>query len=121
MSIKKGLESMDSFFQRIKEVRDKLGAVVVCVDEEKLIHLVLEALPSEYDAFYSAIGTRNDILTLEELNTLLNAKERSIKKRSIALDLGDSSSLAMAVNQFHQFNQGQGRGRGKNGNNRGRV
>ena len=121
MSIKKGLESMDSFFQRIKEVRDKLGAVVVCVDEEELIHLVLEALPLEYDAFCSAIRTRNDILTLEESNTLLNAEERSIKKRSIALDLKDSSSLAMVVNQFHQFNQGQGRGRGKNGNNRGRV
>ena len=120
MSIKKGLESMDSFFQRIKEVRDKLGAVVVCVDEEELIHLVLEALPSKYDAFCSAIRTRNDILTLEESNTLLNAEERSIKKRSIALDLRDSSSLAMAINQFHQFNQGQGRGRGKNGNNRGR-
>ena len=120
MSIKKGLESMDSFFQRIKEVRDKLGAVVVCVDEEELIHLVLKALPSEYDAFCFAIRTRNDILTLEESNTLLNAEERSIKKRSIALDLRDSSSLAMAINQFHQFNQGQGRGRGKNGNNRGR-
>ena len=120
MSIKKGLESMDSFFQRIKEVRDKLGAVVVCVDEEELIHLVLEALPSEYDAFCSAIRTRNDILTLEELNTLLNAEERSIKKRSIASDLRDFFSLAMAINQFHQFNQGQGRGRGKNGNNRGR-
>ena len=120
MSIKKGLESMDSFFQRIKEVRDKLGAIVVFVDEEELIHLVLEALPSEYDAFYSAITTRNDILTLEESNTLLNAEERSIKKRSIALDLKDSSSLAMVVNQFHQFNQGQGRGRGKNGNNKGR-
>ena len=32
MSLKKGLESMNSFFQRIKEIRDKLGAVVVCVD-----------------------------------------------------------------------------------------
>ena len=34
MSIKKGSKSMDSFFQRIEEVRDKLGAVAVCVDEE---------------------------------------------------------------------------------------
>ena len=65
---------MDSFFQRIKEIRDKLGAVAVCVNEEELIHLALEALPSEYDAFCSVIRTRNNVLTLEELNTLLNSE-----------------------------------------------
>ena len=74
MSIKKISESMDSFFQRIKEVRDKLGAVAVYVDKEELIHLALKALPPEYDTFCSAIKTRNDILTIEELNTLLNTK-----------------------------------------------
>ena len=63
--------------------------------------------------FFSAIRTGNDVVTLEELNTLLNAEKRSIKKRS---DLRDSSSFAMAVNQFNQsFN----RGKGRNGNNRG--
>ena len=107
---------MDSFFQRIKEIRDKLGAIVVYVDEEELIHLALEALPPKYDAFCSAIKTRNDILTIEELNTLLNAEERSIKKRSTHSNLRDSSSFAMAANQF---NQSFTKGRGKNGNNRG--
>ena len=102
MSIKKVSESMDSFFQRIKEVRDKLGAVAVCVDEEELIHLALEALPPEYDAFCYAIRTRNDVLTIEELNTLLNAEERSIKKRSNHSIFRDSTSFAMAVNQFNQ-------------------
>ncbi|KAL0008681.1 hypothetical protein SO802_010183 [Lithocarpus litseifolius] len=109
MNLKKGPESMNTFFQRIKEVCDKLGAVAVCVDEEELIRLALEALPSKYDVFCSAIRTRNYVLTLEELNTLLNAEERSIKKRS---DLRETSSFAMTVNQFNQsFN----RGRGKNG------
>ena len=89
---------MDSFFPGIKEIRDKLGVVAICVDEEELIHLALEALPPKYNTFRSAIRTRNDILTLEELNTLLNAKEKSIKKR---LDLRDAHSLAMAVNHFN--------------------
>lgn len=66
MSLKKSSECIDSFFQRIKEIRDKLGVVVVCVDEEELILLALEALPYEYDAFCSAIKTGNDILTLKE-------------------------------------------------------
>jgi len=70
MSLKKGSESMNTFFQWIKEIRDKLGAVAVCVDDEELIHLAFEALPPEYDAFCSAILTRNDVVTLEELNTI---------------------------------------------------
>ena len=66
LSIKKGPESIDTFFQRFKEARDKLSSVAVFIDEEELIHLVLEALPREYDAFYSTIRSRNDVLTLEE-------------------------------------------------------
>ena len=64
LSIKKGFESIDSFFQRIKEVRNRLSSVVVVIDEEELIHLVLEALPQEYGAFCLAIRTRNDVFTL---------------------------------------------------------
>ena len=81
LSIKKGSESIDNFFQIIKEVRDKLSSVAIFIDEEELIHLALEALPLEYDAFYSAIRTRNDVFSIEELNTLLNVKERAIKKK----------------------------------------
>ena len=44
--------------------------MAVCVDQEELIHLALEALPQEYDACCSAIQTRNDVVTLEELNTV---------------------------------------------------
>ena len=56
--------------------------MAVCFDKEELIHLALEVLPPIYDPFCSAIRTRSDVVTLEELNTLLNAEERSIKKRS---------------------------------------
>ena len=51
MNLKKGSKSMNTFFQRIKEILDKLGVVTVCVDEE-LIRLALEALPPENDAFF---------------------------------------------------------------------
>ena len=80
MSLKKGSESMNTFFQRNKEIRDKLGVVTVYVDVEELIYLALEAFPPKYDAFCSTIQTRSDVVTIEELNPLLNAKERSIKK-----------------------------------------
>lgn len=45
LNLKKGPKSMNTLFQRIKEICDKLGVVAVCVDEEELIHLALEALP----------------------------------------------------------------------------
>ena len=114
MSIKKGSESIDSFFQRIKEVRDRLSSVAVVIDEEELIHLVLEALPQEYGAFCSAIRTRNDVFTLEELNTLLNAEERAIKKKYEARD----TSMVLVLQSG--FNQNNNRGRGRNGNQKGR-
>ena len=114
LSIKKGPESMDNFFQRIKEARDRLSSVAVLVDEEELIHLVLEALPNEYSAFCSAIRTRNDIVTIEELNTLLNAEERAIKKKS------ETMNTPMAMFLQSGFHHNTTRGRGRNGNQRGR-
>ena len=97
LSIKKGPESMDNFFQRIKEVRDRLSSVAVFVDEEELIHLVLEALPHEYNAFCYANRTRNDVVTIGELNTLLNAEERSLKKKSEIRDIARDIAMAMIL------------------------
>ena len=51
---------------------------------------------------------------MEELNTLLNAEERPIKKRSSLVDV---NTMAMVAN-FQS--QGFRRGRGRNNNQRGR-
>ena len=85
----------------------------VILDDEKLLHVALDGLPSEYASFSSTIRTRSDVLLVEEFNTLLNAKEREIKKRSSFVDV---NTMAMAAN-FQS--QGLGRGRGKNNNQRG--
>ena len=65
-----------------KGVRNKLTVISVFLDDEELFHIVLDGLPSEYDSFSSAIRTRSDVFSVEELNTLLNVEERVIKKRS---------------------------------------
>ena len=105
LSIKKGLESMDNVFQRIKEARDRLNSVVVFIDKEELIHLVLEALPNEYSAFCSAIRTRNDVVTIEELNTLLNAVERANKKKSETKDIARSEQIVTEPDPIDQHRQ----------------
>ena len=114
-AIKKGVDSIDGYFQKIKQARDRLAAISVFVDDEELLHIILEGLPSEYDSFSSTIRTRSDVLSVEELNTLLNVEERVIKKRSNTVD---SASMAMAAN-FHSQGFQQGR-RGRNNNKKGR-
>lgn len=95
--------------QKIKQIRDKLVAVSVILDDEELFQIAFDGLPSEYDSFSFAIRTRSDFLSIEELNTLFNAKERVIKKRS---SVADGTSMAMATNY-----QAQGFGRGRERSN----
>ena len=113
-AIKKGVDSIDGYFQKIKQARDRLAAVSVFVDDEEL-QIILDGLPFEYDSFSSAIRTRSDVLSVEELNVLLNAEERVIKKRSNTVD---STSMAMVARfQSQGFQQGRG---GRHNNQRGR-
>ena len=83
------------------------------MDDEELLHIILDGLPSNYDSFSSVIRTRSDVLLVEELNSLLNAEERVIKKRSNGVD------LASVATNFHSQGFPRGVG-GKNHNQRGR-
>ena len=65
------------------------------VDDKERLHVALDSLPSKYDSFSSAIRTYSDFLSIEELNTLLIAKERTTKKGCSVID---ASSMAMVAN-----------------------
>ena len=93
--MKKGTDTIDGYFQKIKQIRDQLVAVSIVLDDEKLLHIALDGLLLEYDSFSSAIRTQSDVLLVEELNTLLNAEERVIKKR---INNGSSPSMVMNMN-----------------------
>jgi hypothetical protein len=117
---KTGNESVSSYLQRIKTVRDKLSAVGVHSDQEELTHVILKGLPKEYAPFASAIRTRDTVLSLEKLTVLLQTEEQSMNEVSDSLS---NSALAMFVshNKPHfNGNQGFNRGRGRNSYSRGR-
>uniref|UniRef100_A0A2N9GCI3 Integrase catalytic domain-containing protein n=1 Tax=Fagus sylvatica TaxID=28930 RepID=A0A2N9GCI3_FAGSY len=125
-SIKKtGNETVSTYLQRIKTVRDKFSAVGVHSDHEELIHVILKGLPKEYAPFASAIRTRDTILPLEKLSVLLQTEEQSMSEATESLS---NSALAMFVshnkpsfNGNHGFNRGRGRNsysRGRNGGGR---
>lgn len=90
-AIKRGTNFVDVYFQKINQIRDILATVL---DDEDLFHVSLDGLPSKYDSFSSAIRTHSDVLSVEKLNTLPNAKKRAIKKRSCIVD---ATSMAMVA------------------------
>jgi hypothetical protein len=121
-SIKKGIETITSYLQRKKTVRDKLSAVGVHTDHEELLHVILKGLPKEYAHFASAIRTREGILSLEKLPILLQTEKQSMHE---AFDPLNNTALAMFVSHNkpsnnYNGNQGYSRGRGKNSFSKGK-
>ena len=120
--IKKSNESVNSFLQKIKVACDKLLAVGVPVDNEELICIVLRGLPREFAHFCSAIRTRSDPITYEQLAIMLQSEEQAMTDHSDSV----SSSLAMFASHGKQNSNtsyqdySSGRGRGRNNNSRGR-
>ena len=77
-NIQKGSDSIDTYQQKIKVLRDKLTVVGVILDDEELLHISIKGLPKEFNAFRSKICTRSTQLSFDELTTMLNAEEESM-------------------------------------------
>ena len=87
---------VNSFLQKIKDARDRLVAVGVQIDNEKILHIVMKGLPHEYHAFSTVIHTRNDATSFEDIHVLLIAEKQSLKN---TVDLSkDHSHVAMLAN-----------------------
>ena len=122
--IKEGKESVNSFLQKIKVARDKLLDVGVPVDNEELICIVLRGLPREFAHLCSAICTKSDPITYEQLAIMLQSEEQAMTDHLDSV----SNSLAMFAfngkangSSSHQpQNHGSRRGKGRNNNPRGR-
>ena len=121
--IKKGNESMNSFLQKIRVARDKLLAAGVAVDNEELICIVLRGLPKEFAHFCSAIRTRSDPISYEQLAIMLQSEEQTMTDHldsvSHSLAMFASNGKASSSTQYQAQNHGSGRGRGRNHFNRG--
>ena len=79
--------------QKIKKCKDKLEAVGVIMEDEELLHIVLDGLPQNFYHFCSAMRTRSDDVSFEQLLVLLTAKEKSLKLNAEATQ--EPSLLAM--------------------------
>ena len=121
-NIKKGNESVTSFLQKIKESRDKLTSVGIHIDDEEILHIVLQGLPSEFHSFTSAMLTKNEPVLFEELHILMKTEEDLLK--SSMDNTKEISHMAMAATANSQSSWVGNRGRGTNrgrGNRGGRF
>jgi hypothetical protein len=124
-SIKKHSDSVTQYLQKIKEARDKLVSVGVFIDDEEILHIVLQGLPTEYHSFTSAMLTKNEAVKFKELHTLMKTEEDLLK--SAVDNSNEIAHMAMAASKNFtspsnaQFNGHHGgRGRNQNFSHRGR-
>uniref|UniRef100_A0A2N9HVG8 CCHC-type domain-containing protein n=1 Tax=Fagus sylvatica TaxID=28930 RepID=A0A2N9HVG8_FAGSY len=124
---KDSADSVNTYLQKIKDARDRLGAISVQIDSKEILRIIRKGLPREYHAFSTTIRTRNNATSFEDMHVLLTAEKQSLKAST---DLSkDQSHMAMFVNASRnnamfspQGNRGCGRnnynhGRGRNYNN----
>ena len=115
---------MNSFLQKIKIARDKLLVVRVIVDNEELVCIVLRGHPREFVHFCSAIRTRSDPITYEQLAIMLQSEEQAmidhidLVSHNLAMFASNGKTNGSISNQSQ--NHGLGRGRGRNNANKGR-
>jgi hypothetical protein len=99
-SIKKNSDSVTQYLQKIKEARDKLVSVGVFIDDEEILHIVLQGLPSDFHSFTSAMLTKNEAVRFEELHTLMKTEEDLLKS---AMDNSrEIAHVAMVANKNSQ-------------------
>jgi hypothetical protein len=133
--VKKNNDSITVYLDRVTAIRDKLGSVGVLIDDEELLHVVLKGLPQEYDAFCSAMHTRERTVSCEELHVLLTSEEeskRNAKEFSLEPHMAMTATGGMKMNfpttntplplftaPWNRGRGGGGRGRNSNGYSRG--
>ena len=124
-SIKKNSNFVTQYLQKIKEARDKLVSVGVFIDDEEILHIVLQGLPTEFHSFTSAMLTKNEAVKFEELHTLMKTEEDLLK--SAVDNSKEIAHMAMATSKnFNSPSNAQfsghhgGRGHNQSFSNRGR-
>ncbi|XP_043703648.1 uncharacterized protein LOC122653773 [Telopea speciosissima] len=74
-NVKKGSLSVSDYYNRVKTIADSLAAANHPVDDSDLILYILGGLGAGYESFATAILTRTDPISSEDLHSLLLSHE----------------------------------------------
>ena len=97
-NIKKGSEPVSHYLQKIKDARD-LSAVGVSFEDDDIVILALNGLPSDYNTFRCMIKGRDNTLSLKDFLSQLLAEEATLEHTQSASPF---VSTMLAQNQTFQ-------------------
>jgi hypothetical protein len=98
-SIKKGSEPVSQYLQKIKDARDHLSAAGVLFEDDDIVILALNGLPSDYNTFRCMIRGRDTPLSLKDFRSQLLAEEATLEHTQSASPF---VSAMLAQNQAFQ-------------------
>lgn len=70
-NVAKKSNTMEEYLSKIKDLVGQLALASVIIEDEDLVLITLNGLPSEYDSFATAICAQPDIITMDDLSVLL--------------------------------------------------
>ena len=85
---------MNDHLLQIKSIVDSLLSVGYSISTSDHIDTIFEGLPSEYDTLIIVVTTHTDSYIVDEIESILLAQERHMKKATKALDSNLSANLA---------------------------
>lgn len=109
---KKPNKSIDMFFQRAKELKDRLANASVDLDDEEMLIYILTGLPAEYSSFRTSIRVKTESITLEHLQSLLQTEETTIENQHKSTENLMSSSAMLSLHRSTDSSRGNFRARG---------
>ncbi|CAN6708563.1 unnamed protein product [Malus baccata var. baccata] len=107
-NIKKGTSTVSHYLQKIKESRDYLSVAGVHFEDEDIVILALNGLPSEYNTFRCVIRGRESVISLKEFRAQLLAEEAILETNSTPPFL--SATLVDASNRGSSFQASSSQG-----------
>jgi hypothetical protein len=88
-------DTIATFFMRISEIRDQLGAIGETITDRELVMTTLNALPRHWEPFLQSISGRADLPKFERLWTDCTQEETRIIARGVQdFDHDDNQALA---------------------------
>ncbi|XP_019416970.1 PREDICTED: uncharacterized protein LOC109352047 [Lupinus angustifolius] len=108
-TIKKGTQTVTEFVSRVKALIHSLAAVGEIISGREQVRLILEGLPSEYEAFVTSINNRAEVCTFIQLESLLMAHETYLERIHPSTQEVFSVNVARSSSQFSAAGQHQSR------------
>jgi len=79
-TIKKGSDSVSQYLQKIKDAQDHLSAAGVYFEDDDIVILALNGLPSDYNTFRCMVRGRDNVLSLKDFRSQLLAEEAILEQ-----------------------------------------